>query len=145
MTDIDKTLQNFKPSAADVWIFDDPAMMARVKNQMANFPCIALPDAENPAVIVGIIHEMDRAELWMLVGEDFKDRLKTVILQSRALIRTTFEGLGLNVMHMRIDSRRGDAKAYSEFMGFELAGTVTGFGYRGENLDYYILEKENVK
>ncbi len=51
MVDIENTLHNFKPSEADAWIFDDPEMLQRVKNQMQMFPCIALPDAQNPAVI----------------------------------------------------------------------------------------------
>ena len=145
MSDIEKTLKNFKPSEMDTWIFEDPEMLKRIKNQMAAFPCIALPEAENPAVIIGVIHEMGRGELWMLVGDNFKDRLKTVILQSRALIKTTVHGLSLNSLHMRVDSRRADAKAFAEYMGFVLAGTVSGFGFRGEDLDYYILEKGNIK
>jgi len=106
--------------------------------QIIHFPSIALPDAQNPACIVGIIPMGGVAELWQYNGAGFRRQAPVILGMAQGLAAAMYEIFNLHRMEMRV--RRGfeGGGLWARRIGFEYETTLKRAGSRGEDMDIYL-------
>ena len=134
--------RSMTPRPADEWFFVNPAMRPWIEAQIMHFPSFALPDAESPVCIVGIVPTGSVAEVWMMTGAGFETQVKTVLRQGRSLCASMYQALGLHRMEMRCDQGRPETGRFVRSLGFEYETNLKRAGARGENLDVYVWPDE---
>lgn len=110
-----------KPRANDaesVAIMTTPELRAKVIVQIEKFPAVALPDAENPAAICGIVLADDMAEFWMVAGEGFDKNLRQLLRHMRYLLQCAQVTFAPRALKIFVNPDRPGTERFAQALGF---------------------------
>lgn len=142
-----KALENFRPREPHRWVFEHPAYLAQLRQQIMLFPSYALPGSKRPTCIAGLVHEFGKGELWMMTGEGFERDVKIILPQARQLLAHLYTRLDLHRMSMRIACDNAAGRTWAKHTGFRFeCGPMKSDGARGEDMDMFVYhngEKKN--
>lgn len=134
-----QALQNFKPREPHQWVFQNPAYLVQLQNQIMLFPSYALPDSTRPTCIAGLVHEFGKGELWMMTGEGFAEDVRKILPAARLLLAHLYEQLDLHRMCMRIACDNKPGQTWAKHTGFRFeCGPMKSDGARGEDMDMFV-------
>lgn len=137
-----QALQNFKPRAPHLWVFENPAYLAQLRQQIMLFPSYALPDSKNATCIAGVVHDFGKGELWMMTGEGFERDVKKILPLARWLLADLYDSLRLHRMCMRIACDNAAGRTWAKHTGFRFeCGPMKCAGARGEDMDMFVYNR----
>lgn len=141
-----QALQNFKPRAPHLWVFENPEYLARLQRQIMLFPSFALPDSRAATCIAGIVHELGVGELWMMTGEGFERDARKILPLARGLLAHLYAHFGLHRMCMRISCDNAAGRTWAKHTGFRFeCGPMKRAGARGEDMDMFVYHNGGEK
>lgn len=114
-----------------------------IESQILNWPCVALPDPENPVLVAGCVYALGVGEVWMVTGEGFKDQIRMVLPQVRSLCGSLSGMFGLHRLHMMVSADRPDAARFARHVGFGLEARLKCMGHDGSDVDVFLFGHES--
>ena len=122
----------------DAWIKTQPLVFDALLEQAKRFPAFALPDADNPVTVCGIVPIFGVAEIWMVSSPDFPRHAKSILSMQRRLVTDMYAALDLHCLFMRVDAGRVDAQRWAGALGFSYEATLARRGVRGNDVEEWI-------
>lgn len=138
MNDVVRAFETMVLHPRDAARIKAPEVAAHIIRQCEGFPAIALPSADKPVAICGIVYQFGVGEAWMVLGEGFETSWRSVLRMHRRVIPDMYKALKLHRLHMRVEAGFSAARRYAEALGFEYEATARRMGASGEDIAFYV-------